>query len=111
MYVYDQANELAKSLKESKEYLEYKKAKEEVKSEPELKEKIDEFEKIRYETQLLTIQGEQQSEEKMKKLQELYQILMQNPKVKDYFDIEVRFNVMLADVNKIIGEAVKDVLQ
>lgn len=111
MYVYDQANELAKSIKESKEFLEYKKAKEEVKSIPELKEKIDEFEKIRYETQVLSIQGEQQSEEKMKKLQELYQILMQNPKVKDYFDIEVRFNVMLADVNKIIGEAVKDVLQ
>ena len=111
MYVYDQANELAKSIKESKEFLEYKKAKEEVKSIPELKEKIDEFEKIRYETQVLSIQGEQQSEEKMKKLQELYQILMQNPKIKDYFDIEVRFNVMLADVNKIIGEAVRDVLQ
>lgn len=111
MYVYDKANELAKSIKESKEFLEYKKAKEEVKSIPELKEKIDEFEKIRYETQVLSIQGEQQSEEKMKKLQELYQILMQNPKIKDYFDIEVRFNVMLADVNKIIGEAVRDVLQ
>lgn len=111
MYIYDKANELAKSIKESKEFLEYKKAKEEVKSIPELKEKIDEFEKIRYETQVLSIQGEQQSEEKMKKLQELYQILMQNPKIKDYFDIEVRFNVMLADVNKIIGEAVRDVLQ
>lgn len=111
MYVYDQANELAKSLKESKEYLEYKKAKEEVKSIPEMKEKIDEFEKIRYETQLLTIQGEEQNEEKMNKLKELYQILMQNPKVKEYFDVEVRFNIMLADVNKIIGEAVKDVLQ
>ena len=36
---------------------------------------------------------------------------MQNPKVKEYFDVEVRFNVMLADVNRIIGEAVKDVLQ
>lgn len=110
MYVYDQANELARSLKESKEYLEYKKLKEEVKSMPDMKEKIDEFEKIRYETQLLTIQGEEQNEEKMKKLQELYQILMQNPKIKEYFDVEVRFNVMLADVNKIIGEAVKDVL-
>lgn len=111
MYVYDKANELARSLKESKEYLEYKKAKEEVKSIPEMKEKIDEFEKIRYETQLLTIQGEQQNEDKMKKLQELYTILMQNPKIKEYFDVEVRFNIMLADVNKIIGEAVKDVLQ
>ena len=76
-----------------------------------MKEKIDEFEKIRYETQLLTIQGEEQNEEKMNKLKELYQILMQNPKVKEYFDVEVRFNIMLADVNKIIGEAVKDVLQ
>ncbi len=111
MYVYDKANELARSLQESKEYIEYKKAKEEVKAIPGMKEKIDEFEKIRYETQLLSIQGEQQNEEKMKKLQELYQILMQNPKIKDYFDVEVRFNVMLADINKIIGEAVKDVLQ
>ena len=31
-------------------------------------------------------------------------------KIKKYFDMEVRFNVMLADINKIIGEAVKDVL-
>lgn len=111
MYVYDKANELAQSLKESKEYLEYKKVKEEVLAIPEMKQKIDEFEKIRYETQLLSIQGEKQDEEKMKKLQELYSILVGNPKVKEYFDVEVRFNVMLADVNKIIGEAVKDVLQ
>ena len=46
----------------------------------------------------------------MKKLQELYEILVKNPDVKDYFDKEVRFNVMMADVNKIIGESIKDVL-
>ena len=77
---------------------------------PELKKQFDEFEKIRYEEQLLAMQGEKQTDEKMKKLQELYQILVQNPKVKDYFDKEVRFNVLIADVNKIIGEAIKDVL-
>ena len=32
-------------------------------------------------------------------------------KVKEYFDAEVKFNVLLADVNKIIGDAVKDVLK
>ena len=47
----------------------------------------------------------------MKKLQELYQILVQNPEVKEYFDKEVRFNVMMADVNKIIGEAVQDLIK
>ena len=56
------------------------------------------------------MQGEQQSTEKMKKLQELYEILVQNPNIKEYFEKEVRFNVMIADVNKIIGEAIKDVL-
>ena len=56
------------------------------------------------------MQGEEQNEEKMKKLQELYTILIKEPKVKEYFDKEVKFNVLIADVNKIIGEAIKDVL-
>ena len=110
MNVYDGVNNLAKAIKESKEYNEYKQIKNELLEMPELKKQVDEFEKIRYEEQLLAMQGESQSEEKMKKLQELYEILVKNPKVKDYFDKEVRFNVMIADVNKIIGEEIKDVL-
>ena len=110
MNVYVEVNNLARALKESKEYLEYKEVKQEIIKLPELKKQIDEFEKIRYEEQLLAMQGEKQSEEKMKKLQELYEILVKNPNVKDYFDKEVRFNILVADVNKIIGEAIKDVL-
>lgn len=110
MNVYDGVNNLAKAIKESKEYIEYKQVKTELLAMPELKKQVDEFEKIRYEEQLLAMQGENQSEEKMKKLQEFYEILVKNSKVKDYFDKEVRFNVMIADVNKIIGEAIKDVL-
>ena len=30
--------------------------------------------------------------------------------IKEYFDLEVKFNIMIADVNKIIAEAIKDVL-
>lgn len=110
MEVYDNANHLAQAIKNSKEYTEYKQAKQELFVDVTLKQQVEEFEKIRYEEQLLAMQGEQQSEEKMAKLQELYKILVQNPNVKDYFDKEVRFNVMIADVNKIIGEAIKDVL-
>lgn len=110
MNVYDQVNLLAKAIKESKEYVEYKDAKTKLFKTPELKKQVDEFEKIRYEEQLLAMQGEKQNNEKMKKLQELYQILAKNNDVKDYFDKEVRFNVMIADVNKIIGESIKDVL-
>jgi len=110
MYVYDEANNLSKAIKESKEYKDYKEAKEKLKQDVALKEKVDEFEKIRYEVQVISFKGEEQSEEKMKKLQEMYEILMKEPQIKEYFDVEVRFNIMLADVNKIISESVKDLL-
>lgn len=111
MTVYDTTHELAKQIKNSREYIEYKEVKEIIYADPELKNKVEEFEKIKYEVQLMTMHGEKQNEEKMAKLQELYTILLQNKDVKKFFDTQVRFNVMLADVNKIIGDAVKDVLQ
>lgn len=110
MNVYDTANKLATELRESKEFQEYKKAKQNVMNNPELKEKIDEFEKVRYDVQVLALKGNQNDQEKMTKLQELYTILIQNSEIKEYFDLEVKFNVMVADVNKIIAEAIKDVL-
>lgn len=109
MYVYDEANNLAKAIQESKEYLEFQKAKAEVSKNPEMKAKIDEFEKTRYEVQTMSFQGKDDPE-KMKKLQEMYNILNSDKAIKEYFDIEVRFNIMLADVNRIISESVKDLL-
>ena len=75
----------------------------------EMKTKVEEFEKIRYDVQVMSFKGEK-DEEKQKKLQEMYQILMKEPKIKEFFEIEVRFNIMIADVNKIISESVKDLL-
>ena len=108
--VYDTANKLAYEIKESKEYKEYKEIKNELSKTPDLKEKVDEFEKIRYEEQVLSIKAGEEDKDKIKKLQELYDILVKNSDIKQYFDLEVRFNVMIADVNKIIAESIKDVL-
>jgi len=110
MNVYDKCQAMTAAIKASREYVEFKEIKELVMAEPGLKDKIDEFEKIRYEEQLLALQGEEQNVAKMQKLQDLYNILVDDPKVKEYFDKEVRFNLMIADVNKMIGEAIKDVL-
>lgn len=110
MNVYDTANKLAGEIKTSEEYLKYKKAKKSLDSNVELKKKVEDFEKLRYEVQLLAMQGKEVEEDKNKKLQEMYTILIQNKEIKEYFDLEVKFNVMIADVNKIIAESVKDVL-
>lgn len=111
MNIYDTANKLAHEIKISKEYLNFKKAKEELNQNPELKSKVEEFEKARYEIQVFSLKGEEQDKEKVENMQKLYLELIQNEKVKTYFEVELKFNVMLADVNKIIGEAVQDVLK
>ena len=93
MTVYDTANRLATEIKESAEYTEYKKLKDSINSNAEKKQKIEDFEKLRYNIQLKAMQGQNADEE-----------------IKKYFDAEVRFNVLIGDVNKIIAEAVREVL-
>ncbi len=110
MNVYDTANRLAQEIKASEEYTKYKEAKQKIEENQELKIKVEEFEKTRYDVQVLAMQGKEVEEEKNKKLQEMYTVLIQNKEIKEYFDLEVKFNVMLADVNKIIAESVQDVL-
>ncbi len=110
MNVYDTANKLAKEIKESNEYIEFKNIKAEISKNPELKEKVDKFEKMRYEIQVFSLAGEEQKGEKAEEFQKLYLELIQIDEIKKYFDLELKFNVLLADVNKIIGEAVEDVI-
>lgn len=111
MNIYDTANRLAYEIKNSDEYINYKKMKEEIKSNLELKEKLDKFEKARYEVQIEAIAGGKQDIEKATDMQKLYVELISKDMMKRYFDAELKFNVMLADVNKIIGESVEDLIK
>ena len=76
MNVYDTANKLASEIKTSEEYKKFKKAKQELESNNELKTKIDEFEKMRYEIQVLAMQGKEVEEEKRRKEEFLWSILL-----------------------------------
>ena len=95
----------------SDEYKNYKKLKEEVKSNLELKEKLETFEKHRYEVQVAAISEGKKDVEKVSNMQQLYAELIANEVMKQYFDAELKFNVMLGDVNKIISESVEDVIR
>lgn len=110
MNVYDTANRLAEEIKNSEEYQTYKMAKEAINLNYELKQKIDEFEKARYESQIITLQTGKEDEAKIRHVQELYGQLIQIEEASKYFDAEMKFNIMIADVNKIIGETVKNLI-
>ena len=111
MNVYDTANQLAQEIQQSEEYMAYKMAKEAINLNYELKRKIDEFEKARYEAQIIAIQTGKDDENKMKYVQELYGQLIQNQEASRYFDAEMKFNILIADINKIIGEAIQGLIK
>lgn len=110
MNVYDTVNKLAQEIKNSDEFKNYKKYKELVKSNQEINAKIKQFEALRYEIQISAMQGLEVNKEKEKELQDIYAKLLLEENVKEYFEAEFKFNILLADVNKIIGDSVKEVL-
>ena len=111
MNVYDTANKLAQEIKQSEEFLTYQIAKQAINLNFELKQKIDEFEKARYEAQIIALQTGKDDETKMRHVQALYGELIQNQEASKYFDAEMKFNILIADINKIIGEAVQSLLK
>lgn len=111
MNVYDTANKLAEEIKSSEEYVGFKKSKTELENNIELKNKIKEFEQKRQQMQMLTIQGIEPTTEKAQEIQNMYTELLKDEKAKEYFETEMKFSVLIADVNKIIGDAIKDVLK
>lgn len=111
MNIYDTANRLAQEIKQSEEYVNYKMAKQALNLNTSLKEKMTQFEQKRYETQLTVMQTGKQDEEKFKEMQDLYAELVEIEDAKRFFEAETKFNIVIADVNKIIGEAIRDVIQ
>lgn len=111
MNPYDKVHELVRAMKDSEEVKEYLIIKEEVYKDEKNKELIKEFREKQMEVQSLLMQGKEAEAEKMEKLQNLYQILASNVKIKEFFDKEVKFDVMLSDIYKIISEGLKDIIE
>jgi cell fate (sporulation/competence/biofilm development) regulator YlbF (YheA/YmcA/DUF963 family) len=111
MNPYDKVHELVRIIKDSEEACEYLKLKEELYADDNNKNMIKDFRDKQMEVQTLLMQGKEAEAEKMEKLQSLYQILVSNPKIKDFFDKEVKFDILISDVYKIIGEGLKDILE
>ncbi|AEE96476.1 YlbF family regulator [Mahella australiensis] len=106
MNVYDKAHELAKALKESQEYIDYDKALKKINANDKNKKMLADFKRQEFQIQAAQLSGQQPDKEDVDKLQRLYQILCYDSDMSDYFAAEFRFNRMMADVYKILGDAV-----
>lgn len=114
MEIYDTANRLAEEIRNSKQYKDLKESKTKLMSDSNKRQLIIDFEELKKEVQLMEVQKMQNKEvdeeAKKEKLAKMYNVLIENKDIKEYFDYEIAFNQMMVDVNKIIGNSIKDVL-
>lgn len=112
MNIYDKINDLANALRQSEELNRYIEIKKEVYKDEEKKKQIENFRQKQMEVQSLSMEGKlEESEKKYAILQQMYQILMQDENIKKMFDAEVKFDILVGDMYKILGEAIKGAIE
>ncbi|MCH4007399.1 MAG: YlbF family regulator [Eubacterium sp.] len=106
MNVYDQAHGLAQAIKESEEFKQYDQMQKLVDSDPELSSMVKELQNLQIRQQSMQMNGDQPSAEMMQEIQRISAMMMSNPAAAQYMQTAMRFSLMMADVYKIVGEAI-----
>ena len=106
MNVYEEAHALTRAIKESEEFKQYDAAKKKVKENEQLDKMIEDFHMKQMEVQAKQLMGEEVSQEMMQQVQNLYQVVAMDPLAAEYLQCEMRFQVMMQDVYKILGEVI-----
>lgn len=105
MYIYDKANELAKLIQQSDEYKSYKELKDKLYSDEKTKVLLIDYKKLQFEAQAVYLSGREPEPAAMEKLKKLGEVLQFNQDVTQFFAAEYRFNTLIGDIYKIIGDA------
>ncbi len=105
MQVYDKAHELAAEIKKSPDYAEYARLKELVTADAQTKSLLADYKKLQLEAQAGYLTGKEPDAETMEKLKKLGEVLAFNKDIAAYFVAEYKFQTIISDVYRIIGDA------
>ena len=110
MNFYDKVHEMVRAFKGTPEFREYVELKNKLKEEKDAYDRLKDFKERQKNYQMEYIDGKEQSKEKLDEMQNLYSIVIQNETSRKLLENEMKINVMLADMQKIIGDALKDII-
>jgi len=102
MSVYDIANRLSKSVKESEEYKNYLEIRKKIIANEKTKEMLMDFQKEQIKLQAKQMSGEELTSEEKDKLENLRELIELNSDIKKYLQAEYRVNILLNDIQNII---------
>ena len=102
--VYDTANQLARELKETEEYREYHRLREIAYDDSTNKALLDELKRLQFKMQAKAASGGKPEDEDMQKLMRISSLLQMNSDASAYIVAEFRFQKLIADIYKILGD-------
>jgi len=106
MNAYDKGNELARALKESDEFQSLGRARRELETDAGARDMVKDFLRKQMEMQLEVMSGKADAKAKQESLQKLGELLSLNSRARDYISAYFRFQQVMQDIYKMIGNAV-----
>ncbi len=103
---YDQAHALARAIRESEEYQTYHRLKDEVMGDETVAALIKEYKKLQVTIQMAVMQGRNADADDMQRFSGINSLLFSKPEVSEYLMAEMRLQMAVGDIFKIITEAV-----
>ncbi len=102
--MYNKAHELARAIKESQEYRDYKHWHDIVMEDEKNKAIIDDYHEKAMALQMQMMGGNEPDEQALEQLRSLESIVQANSTIRSYLEAEMRMSTAYADVQKIIAE-------
>lgn len=110
MNLYDKAHDLARLIRDSQEFKTMSDRKRLVESDANAKKMLDDFRRRQWELETRRIMGETISEADMEQLKRLHDAIQLHTVAREYLEAEYRFGIIYSDIQKILADAVKDVV-
>ncbi len=104
MNVYDQAHALARALRESEEYQEFDRLRKAAYEDGTNKALLDEYKRLQFRLQANMASGNPMNEDDMNRMRRIASLLQFNSDASAYLMAEIRFQRILADIYKILGD-------
>lgn len=111
MNVYDEMNNLCKAMKESREFSMMKEARIKLAADKTAEPLVKDFLKQKQDLEIIQYSGKQPEKADIEKVQKLYEVLQLNPVAAEYLQTYIRFQMMVGDISKSIGDTIKEAVE
>ncbi len=108
MNVYDEINNLTKAMKESHEFKTVQAAHVKLQGDAKAEEMVKDFLRQKQELEFAQYTGKEPDKAELDKVQKLYEVLALNPVAMEYLQAYIRFQMMVGDISKALGDTVKE---